>query len=90
MQESCKSLDTTLRRAPVLQERSYGVLRQPQGSVQLTIIELVAMLLRTGCEDAEKAIIGSSAESKSCKAFDIWASVLQATRSCSMLRSPVR
>jgi serine/threonine-protein phosphatase 6 regulatory subunit 3 len=44
-----------------LQETSYGVLRPPLGSVRLTIIELVAVLLRTGSEEAERAIIGSSA-----------------------------
>ncbi len=44
-----------------LQETSYGVLRPPLGSVRLTIIELVAVLLRTGSEEAEGAIIESSA-----------------------------
>ena len=37
------------------------MLRPPLGSVRLTIIELVAVLLRTGSEEAERAIIGSSA-----------------------------
>ena len=44
-----------------VQETSYGVLRPPLGSVRLTIIELVAVLLRTGSEEAEGAIIESSA-----------------------------
>ena len=44
-----------------MQETSYGVLRPPLGSVRLTIIELVAVLLRTGSEEAEGAIIESSA-----------------------------
>lgn len=37
------------------------MLRPPLGSVRLTIIELVAVLLRTGSEEAESAIIESSA-----------------------------
>ena len=41
------------------QETSYGVLRPPLGSVRLTVIELVAVLLRTGSEEAEAAIIAS-------------------------------
>lgn len=44
-----------------VQETSYGVLRPPLGSVRLTIIELVAVLLRTGSEEAEGAIIESNA-----------------------------
>ena len=44
-----------------MQETSYGVLRPPLGSVRLTIIELVAVLLRTGSEEAETAIIESGA-----------------------------
>ncbi|KAK9917462.1 hypothetical protein WJX75_004564 [Coccomyxa subellipsoidea] len=43
----------------VLLETSYGVLRPPLGSVRLTVIELVAVLLRTGSEEAEAAIIAS-------------------------------
>jgi hypothetical protein len=42
-----------------VQETSYGVLRPPLGSVRLTVIELVAVLLRTGSEEAEAAIIAS-------------------------------
>ena len=44
-----------------VQETSYGVLRPPLGSVRLTVIELVAVLLRTGSEAAERAIMASSA-----------------------------
>ena len=43
------------------QETSYGVLRPPLGSVRLTVIELVAVLLRAGSEAAERAIMASSA-----------------------------
>jgi serine/threonine-protein phosphatase 6 regulatory subunit 3 len=43
----------------MVQETSYGVLRPPLGSVRLTIIELVAVLLRTGSEEADTAIIAS-------------------------------
>ena len=35
------------------------MLRPPLGSVRLTVIELVAVLLRTGSEAAETAIIAS-------------------------------
>lgn len=34
-------------------------MRPPLGSVRLTVIELVAVLLRTGSEEAEAAIIAS-------------------------------
>ena len=54
-------VDATHTCAHYAQETSYGVLRPPLGSVRLTIIELVAVLLRTGCEEAETAIIDSSA-----------------------------
>lgn len=36
------------------------MLRPPLGSVRLTVIELVAVLLRTGSQEAEAAIIDSS------------------------------
>lgn len=43
----------------VWQETSYGVLRPPLGSVRLTVIELVAVLLRTCSEEADAAIVAS-------------------------------
>ena len=48
-------------RGCAVQETSYGVLRPPLGSVRLTVIELVAVLLRAGSEAAERAIMASSA-----------------------------
>ena len=41
------------------QETSYGLLRPPLGSVRLTIIELVAVLLRSGSAEGEAAAIAS-------------------------------
>jgi hypothetical protein len=43
----------------VRQETSYGLLAPPLGSVRLTIIELVAVLLRTGSPAGEAAVICS-------------------------------
>ncbi len=57
-----ESIAPTVKRLMVdyeTQETSYGVLRPPLGSVRLTVIELVAVLLRTGSEEAETAIIAS-------------------------------
>lgn len=65
--EARSSTHTSL--ASAMQETPYGLLRSPLGSARLTVIALLAVLLRTGLHAAEQAVIEAGLLKRCSKLF---------------------